>query len=167
MYIYMYMHIHIHTYAYSAKAHSHQFVGSMVLRGARRFLKSVCPRPPGAPPGHACSPRNTRGRPWISTGGSRNFFLPSKKTLNLRLDFLWYFDPQNAPKSLKNRATSIKQTSDFLIDFLSQFGSMLGAFFHHFCFQKYVRIGKGDLMKMSFSCTRGAHFQGFRPPRSI
>ena len=22
-------------------------------------------------------------------------------------------------------------------------------------------------MKMSFSCTRGAHFQGFRPPRSI
>ena len=43
---------------------------------------------------------------------------------------------------------------------------MLGAFFHHFCFQKYVRIGKGDFMKMSFSCARGAHFQGFRPPRS-
>ena len=43
----------------------------------------------------------------------------------------------------------------------------MGAFFHHCCFQKYVRIGKGDFMKMSFSCTRGAHFQGFRPPRSI
>ena len=62
---------------------------------------------------------------------------------------------------------SIKKTSDVLLDFLSLFGSILGAFFHHFCFQKYVRIGKGDFMKMSFSCTRGAHFQGFWLPRSI
>ena len=61
----------------------------------------------------------------------------------------------------------MKKTSDFLIDCLSNFGSILGAYFHHLCFQKYVRIGKGDFMKMSFSCTRGAHFQGFRPPRSI
>ena len=44
---------------------------------------------------------------------------------------------------------------------------MLEPFFHHFWFQKYIRIGKCDFMKMSFSCTRGAHFQGFRPPRSI
>ena len=44
---------------------------------------------------------------------------------------------------------------------------MLGAFFHHLCFQNRARIGKGDFVKMSFSCTRGAHFQGFRPPRSI
>ena len=54
-----------------------------------------------------------------------------------------------------------------MIDLLSHFGSIFGAFFHHLCFQKYVTIGKGDFMKMSFSCTRGAHFQGFRPPRSI
>ena len=40
-------------------------------------------------------------------------------------------------------------------------------FFHHFCFQTYVRIGIGDFMKMSFSSTRGAHFQRFGPPRSI
>ena len=58
-------------------------------------------------------------------------------------------------------------TSGFFIDFLSHLGSILRALFHHFCFQKYVRIGKGDFMKMSFSCTRGAHSQGFRPPRSI
>ena len=62
---------------------------------------------------------------------------------------------------------SIKKTSDFLIDCLSHLGSIVGAFFHYFCFQKYVRIGKGDFIKMSFSCTRGAHFQGFRSPRSI
>ena len=44
---------------------------------------------------------------------------------------------------------------------------MLGPFFHHFCFQKCVRIRIGDFMKMSFSSTRGPHFQRLRPPRSI
>ena len=75
--------------------------------------------------------------------------------------------PTWSQKPPKIDPKSIKKTSDFLIDFLSHFGSILGAFFHYCCFQKYVRIGKGDFMKMNFSCTRGAHFQGFRPPKSI
>ena len=75
--------------------------------------------------------------------------------------------PKCYQKPPKIGPKSIKKTFDFLIDFLSHFGSILGAFFHYLCFPKYVRIGKGDFMKMSFSCTRGAHFQVFWHPRSI
>ena len=56
----------------------------------------------------------------------------------------------------------MKKSSDFFLDFWSHFGSILGAFFHHFCLQNHASIGKGDFVKMSFSCRRGAHFQGLR-----
>ena len=56
----------------------------------------------------------------------------------------------------------MKKSSDCFLDFSSHFGSILGAFFHHFCLQNHASIGKGDFVKMSFSCRRGAHFQGLR-----
>ena len=70
------------------------------------------------------------------------------------------------PKASKNVQNRSKKRLIF-IDLLSHFGFILGSFFHVFWFQKYIRIGKGDFMKMSFSCTRGAHFQGFWLPSSI
>ena len=108
-----------------------------------------------------------RGRPWISTGGSRTHFSTPKKHSICYSIFDGILIPKISQRPQKIGPKSIKKTSDFLLDVLTHFGSILGAFFHHFCFQKYVRTGKGDFIKMSFSCTRSAHFQGFRPPRSI
>ena len=45
------------------------------------------PPPGGTPSGMPAGLQIPRGRPWISTGGSRTHFLTSKKTLNLLLDF--------------------------------------------------------------------------------
>ena len=67
----------------------------------------------------------------------------------------------------KGNIFRVKNCIDFLIDFLSHFSFILEAFFHTFSFQNRTRIGKGDFVKMSFSPARGAHFQRFRPHKSI
>ena len=78
--------------------------------------------------------------------------------------FWLHFGTSLAPKTDLFR---VRNCIDLFINFRSHFGSMFGAFVHHCRVQNRARIRKCDFVKMSFSCTRGAHFQGCRPPRSI
>ena len=77
--------------------------------------------------------------------------------------FWLHFGTILAPKTNIFR---LKNCIDFLIEFRNHFASILGAFLNHFWFQNRARIEKGDFVKMSVSLTRGAHFQGFRLPKS-
>ena len=61
----------------------------------------------------------------------------------------------------------MKNCIDFLNDFLIHFGSILTAFLKQVRIQNHAKIEKGDLLKMSASPARGAHFHRFRTPKSI
>ena len=85
-------------------------------------------------------------------------FWPPKKHSIYDSIFDGILTPQMLPKASKNRSKIDQKDFWFFIDFLSHFGSILGAFFHHVCFQNRARIGKCDFVKMSVSRTRCAHF---------
>ena len=119
-------------------AHDHQFIGFVphshqliCFRGARPVLKARLPPPPGGTP-RAGMPAGLHipwDRPWISTGGSRTHSLPSKKTLNLLLDFDSILTPKMLPKAFKNRSKIDQKDLWFFDGFFKPFWLHFGSLF--------------------------------------
>ena len=97
----------------------------------------------GPPPGHACGPPFTLGAALDLHMRLQDSFFDVQKNTKFAIRFLMVFWPPKCSQKPSNiDPKSIKKTSDFLIDLLNHFGSILGAFVHYFLLPKICQNRK-------------------------